>query len=231
MSLSKAAIAVVFALSCLTLAEASTLAPGEPAFCDLATFESLEVPSERPGLLRSHAYHLGNLVLVGVAVGKSQVSSVQDLANDFSQFSADEKSCTWYLNDGNGGAAQSFHHRYVPNPNFKGPEIAEEYEKTLSDVFFNDPVSFMSCAAKHGYIALGCDGQKHRGPSVFAMLLSYAGCSPKNATAIANKVWGTNFVRVETREAIASKGKILGDQNPVLREQLQILMGVPTIKP
>lgn len=203
-----------------------SLEPGEPTFCDPKTFQANEINSALPGLVRNHAYQLGNLVLIGLAVGKSQVASVQTLSNHFSQFAPQEKNCTWYFNDGNDGAAEAFNHRYVSNPMWKGPEVAEEFSRVLTSSFSEDPVSFMSCAVDHGYIAMGCDGQKHRGPSVFAMFLAYAGCTPQNATAIANNIWGQNGVMVKTREAIANKGKILGDQNPALRNQLQILMGV-----
>lgn len=202
------------------------LAPGEPAFCDLKTFQSLEILATEKGLIRNHTYQIGDLRLTGLAVGKSPVASTQALANQFSRFAAAEKSCTWYFNDGSDGAAEAFNHRYVSNPSFKGTSIANEFEKVLSSSFFQDPTSFMSCALDHGYIAMGCDGQKHRGPSVFAMVLAFAGCTPQNATAIANKIWGSNGVATATREAIANKGKLLGDANPALRKQFQAVMGV-----
>lgn len=198
----------------------------EPGFCDPAAFEKAEIPSATTGLLKNHAYQLGHLVLVGLAVGHSDITAIRDFSNRFSQFSTAEKNCTWYFNDGNPKAAQAFHHRYVSNPSFKGVQVADEYERVLASTFANDPTSFISCAVDHGYIAMGCDGMKHRGPSVFAMLLSFAGCSAQNSTAIANKIWGTNGVLVKTREAIAQKGKVLGDLNPTLREQLQVLMNV-----
>lgn len=196
----------------------------EPAFCNPSAFQKTEISSAVPGLRSNHAYQLGNLVLVGLAVGKSDITAMRALSNRFSQFELAEKNCTWYFNDGNPKAAQAFHHRYVSNPSFKGSEVADEYEKVLASTFAEESTSFMSCAVDHGYIAMGCDGMKHRGPSVFAMILSFAGCSAQNSTAIANMIWGANGVAVKTREAIAEKGKVLGDLNPALRQQLQVLM-------
>ena len=82
-------------------------------------------------------------------------------------------------------------------------------------------MSFVSCAIDHGYIAMGCDGMKHRGPSVFAMLLAYSGCSAKNAATIANKLWGLNFVKEATREAIAEKAFEMGQRQPQMRAALR----------
>ncbi len=206
------------------LAGFSARATLEPAFCDVTTFEKTEIASAAPGLQNNHAYQLGNLVLVGLAIGRSDVTAIKTLADRFGQFSPAEKSCTWYFNNGNSEAINAFNYRYVSNPMFKGVEAADEFEKVLASSFADDPTSFMSCAIDHHYIAMGCDGMKHRGPSVFAMVLAYAGCTPQHATAIANKIWGTNGVFVSTREAIANKGKILGDLNPSLRDQLQVLM-------
>lgn len=222
-----AATTLVACLTLLTSLSASAdLAAGEPSFCDSKNFVKNEIESNMNGLQRNHAFQLGDLVVVGLAVGKSDVNATKALAQKFSQFSPEEKNCTWYFNDGNQEAQKAFNHRYVSNPSYKGPEIATEFENVLANSFSNDAVSFMSCLTEHKYLAMGCDGQKHRGPSVFAMFLAYAGCSPKNATAIANQIWGTNGVEVATREAIAAKGKLLGDRNPSLRNQLQVMMGV-----
>jgi hypothetical protein len=76
---------------------------------------------------------------------------------------------------------------------------------------------------RHEYLAMGCDGNKHRGPSVFAMFLSLAGVEPKEATRIANKFFGCNFVLPFVRARIAKLGYDLGNQNPELRARAQRL--------
>lgn len=225
----------IFALLILSLtvsapALAKTkLGPNEPKFCDVDTFratEDLEAAEGLTGLVRNHVYQIGDLTLVGLGVGDSEVGATQALANRYSKFHAVEKNCTWYFNDGSDAAAEAFNHHYITSPIFKSAKVAEKYGTVLANIFANDPVSMVSCAVKHGYVAMGCDGMKHRGPSVFAMLLGYAGCSAKNATKIANKVWGNNWVPTSTREAIADKGRLMGDANPAIRKQLQAVMGV-----
>jgi hypothetical protein len=82
----------------------------------------------------------------------------------------------------------------------------------------------VECAVDQGYLAVGCDGMKHRGPSVFAMFLAYSGCEAKNAAKIANKIWGLDTVPENTRLGIAKAGYELGNANPAARKALQTVM-------
>lgn len=212
------------ALVLLLAHTAHSAASKEPAYCDPAKFAKLERGNNVPNVKRAHVYQIGSLTLAGLAVGDSDSDYVVKLAEQYSRYNSREKSCTWYLNDGNDEAAQMFHQRYVTNPALKSKKIATEYETVLKNIFATDDTSFLSCAQDHKYVAFGCDGMKHRGPSVFAMFLAYSGCSAKNATKIANTIWGKNFVSSSTREAIAQKGADLGAANPAARAALQKLM-------
>jgi hypothetical protein len=90
-----------------------------------------------------------------------------------------------------------------------------------------DQLAWMiSTAEEHGYLAMGCDGNKHRGPSVFAMFLSLAGYEPKIATDIANHFFGSNFVMHWVRARIARLGWELGNQRPDLRLRAAKLLEV-----
>ncbi len=200
------------------------LEDGEPLYCDYDNFKKYEVERPDNGVERAHVYQLGQLTLVGLAVGDSPVAATQELAAQYGTFAPEERDCTWYFNDGSDEAAEAFHQQYVPSPVLQFSSIAKKYRTVLSTSFATDPVSFLSCATKHHYIAMGCDGMRHRGPSVFAMLLAFSGCSAKNATKIANKVWGINFVFPSTRRAIAQVGYDIGEANPAWRQALQQAM-------
>ncbi len=202
----------------------STAQAAEPAWCDAATFSQYERGNNIPYLEREHVYQFGDLTLVGLAVGRSDYRYVQSLSQQYANTDAYEKSCTWYFHEKNDDAVKSFNHKYVSNPMLKGASAAKEFEEKISPLFLESTVNFMSCAERHGYVAMGCHGMKHRGPSVFAMFLSFSGCTPEHATKIANKVWGNNFVFTKTRTAIARKGWELGNANPEARKRLQAIM-------
>jgi hypothetical protein len=208
----------------LTLLPLMAHAATEPRFCDPNHFSEYERGNNIAQLKRVHVYQLGQLTLVGLAVGGSDYRYVQSLAKQYNV--TDNKSCTWYLNQGNPDASVAFNHYNMPAPYFANPSIALKYEKILKTVFDQAPNNMLECARKYHYVAMGCDGQMHRGPSVFAMYLSYAGCSAQHSMEIANKVWGANFVPKETRKAIAAVGGKFGDENPAGRAELQAIMGV-----
>jgi hypothetical protein len=197
----------------------------EPAFCDPKTFLSHEVPSSTEGLVRNHTYQIGELTLVGLAVGKSEVSATQALADDYSRYNDSEKSCTWYYNTGNDLAAEAFTQIPLSNPIWKSASsLVKEYSAALENTFDQDENNFVACATRHRYLAMGCDGMRHRGPSVFAMFLSFAGCSPKSSVEIVEKVWGHNFVNTSKRIAMAEKAYEMGSQRPASRQALQNLL-------
>lgn len=209
---------VFIALVLLSLSSFAT----EPLFCKLDYFKAKERSINFQGLKRAHEFAFGSFTIVGLAVGESDVNAVKNYSQKFSnKMNAKDKFCTWYYNDNNPDAIEAFVHRYVSNPALKDVTIANEYEQVLAGTFNIESPNMLSCLQRYKYLALGCDGMKHRGPSVFAMLLSYAGCTPQKSVEIANFYWDKNFVSVKTREAIAQKGFELGGKNPKVRLALQ----------
>ncbi|HVK60126.1 MAG TPA: hypothetical protein VM432_01200 [Bdellovibrionales bacterium] len=223
-------VAIASTVSFSAFAKRSAPKVTEPAYCNYDAFKKLERGNNVPNIKRVHVFQVGQLTLAGLAVGQSQATFVRTLAEQYSKYKGSEKSCVWYYNDGNDEAAEMFNQRYVSNPIFKSEKVADEFDSVLKNIFSKDETSMLSCAQDHKFIAMGCDGQRHRGPSVFAMLLSYSGCSPESATNIANKVWGTNFVSTKTRTAIARKGWEIGNADPAGRAALQKIMTTPAVK-
>jgi hypothetical protein len=200
---------------------------GEPAWCNPKTFSKYEYALPSEGLVRAHLYKIGGLEIVGLAVGRSDIPTVQKLAQDLAHVPvAGVKSCTWYLNEGNDAASEAYNHIYLPRPYpWSGKNsMAKTYGERFGPAIAGNDVDLLGCAQDYGYVAFGCDGEKHRGPSAFAMLLSYTGCSAENANKIANQIWGLNTVPSATRKAIAQKGADLGDANPQARAAFQTLM-------
>lgn len=198
----------------------------QPAFCDPSTFFKLEQKAQREGLLRDRLYKIGDLTLAGLAVGHSDLESIKKLAQEHGDFRADEKYCTFYLNKGEEDKEETFNHHYLSAPylKFKHRKIKRQYTEALRPVFEENATNFISCAKDHGYIAMGCNGQKHRGPTAVAMLLAYAGCSPNNSVNIVNSIWGKNMVRFATRWKLANMAYNWGSKNPKNREVLQSIM-------
>ncbi len=206
------------------------LLPGEPAYCLPSTFRAKEIPAPSfSGLNRVHAFRLGNVTLVGLAVGESKVASVQSLATSFApQMSRAEKSCTFYHNDGNDEAQVAFNWYPLPKPT--GSDYAKrvgEFSRVLVDIFDTAPNDFVACAKNERYIAMGCDGMKHRGPTVFAATLAYSGCSPEHATLIVNSLWGSNGIKSEMRVAIAQWAKTIAAAHPAKASELRVAFGGP----
>ncbi|MGE3973250.1 MAG: hypothetical protein AB7F59_01855 [Bdellovibrionales bacterium] len=206
--------------------EKEVLDPGEPAYCDPKTFLEKEVKADLKDMDNAHLFKVGNITILGLGVGNSDAKAIKNFAAARSTASASQNYCTWYYNKGNDEAEEDFTHIYLTNPKdlttTSGPR---EYGTKLKDQFANARTSYLSCLADHKYIAFGCNGMKHRGPSVFAMILAYSGCSPTRAAKIVNVVWGLNGVDEPVRLSIATEGKKLGDANPVQRQQLQMALG------
>lgn len=137
-----------------------------------------------------------------------------------------EKSCTWYHNEGE-EAQDFFRHFYVVNPK-KMNKPSGEYEDfagTFTSLF--DPSSerfqvsaYIHCLKNYRFVSLGCNGQKHRGPTVFAMILAYAGCDPKKMADFVNQVWGLNGVREESRLNLVRRAYEMGRQEVVKSDEL-----------
>jgi hypothetical protein len=216
---SLAAAALIFS----SLTSLTALA-AEPSYCSVEAFQKLERGNNVAYLDRAHVYQVGQLTLAGLGVGNSDYRYVRALAEQYGDYQAYEKSCTFYFNKGNEDAEKAFNHQYITSPILKSKKVAEKYDEVISPLLDKTTVNMLSCAENHRFIAMGCDGMRHRGPSVFAMLLAYSGCTPEHATAIVNKIWGTNHVPTGTRTAIAKTGWEAGNRNPAGRARLQKLM-------
>lgn len=199
--------------------------PTEPAYCQVKTFLKMEAPQTKKemstNIARLHTFQVGKIKLAGMGVGNSDVKAVKQLAQDLApQVPAQSGFCTWYFNDGNKEAQKTFNWQYLNNPStLETPEAVEEYSRLVGPMFSKSANSFAQCLEDTRYLGLGCNGMKHRGPTVFAMVLAYSGCTPKSATEIANKIWGLNGVPAETRLAITQAAYELGqkESEPALR--------------
>lgn len=211
-------------LSLLSITQ-NTFAADEPAYCEPEVFFKKEIATQS-GIWRSHTFQFGDVILLGGAIGYSLPFKVTAFAEENSTASSAEKYCTWYYNEGNDFASTLFSHAYVSNPQnvtvVTGPQ---EYREVLKDQFAKVNTNFLSCLENHKYLAMGCNGQMHRGPTVFGMLLSFSGCSSKNSLAIVNKLWGANGVKPEVRQAIIEEGYKLGNEDPEARQRMQKALG------
>ncbi len=191
----------------------------EPKYCEPRHFNQLLIGQEDSNKLqRLKIFRLGDVVLTGLGIGKSDVNTVGALAIEHSSATETQKYCTWYYNRKwfNRDAMVTFNHRYVSHPKyfFSIDDAIEQYMERVSPHFFADQTSYLSCAENHGYISIGCNGMKHRGPTVFGMLLAFSGCSPENATKIVNENWRLNGVPASTRHAIIAAAHEYGKENP-----------------
>lgn len=214
---------ILILLSLVSFAQNSVAA--EPAYCDPENFFQKEIETQA-GIWRHHTFKFGNVILLGGAIGYSNPFKVTGFAEENSTVSGAEKYCTWYYNEGNDFASTLFNHFYVSNPQnvtvVTGPQ---EYREVLKDQFAKSNTNFLSCLESHKYLAMGCNGQMHRGPTVFGMLLSFSGCSSKNSLTIVNKLWGKNGVKPEVRQAIIEEGYKLGNEDPQARLRMQKVLG------
>src|SRR5262249_25578038 len=141
------------------------LAPNEPPYCLLSGLRSREIAIDTNGLERAHAYRLGSVTVVGVGVGNSQGDALQSLAtHTATSLAPEQRSCTFYYNDGNDDASHAFVWRNLPKPT--GVDYASMtalYAQEIGDLFDTNTPSFVSCASDSRYLAMGCDGMKHRG--------------------------------------------------------------------
>lgn len=207
------------------LAAAGTAQAAEPRFCEPEAFLRHEVAQSSPAK-RLHLFRLGRVKLAGLGVGSSENGDVRELARENSEARGSEGFCTWYLNRKDEEAVRTFNWRYLPRPERDGTadEIAAQYERILAGAFSGDATSFLSCVEQYGYLALGCDEMKHRGPTAFAMFLSFVGCSPEHSVEIVNRRWGENGVTPATRLAVARKGEELGRRDATVRVRFQALL-------
>lgn len=200
---------------------------GEPLYCQPNVFLKKEIPVQVQGRIkRLHLFKVGSVQIAGLAVGDSDAKDVARFADSWGAH-ANVNYCTWYLNKGNTTAEQIFTHSYVTNPIYQTPvQAAQEFTQVLGPYFSQTtPINFISCL-EQGFLELGCNGQKHRGPSAFGMILAFSGCSPKNAQTIVDQLWGLNGVAYEVRQAIIQSGYELGNRYPEARLKIQNLFSM-----
>ena len=197
----------------------------EPSFCNLNTFKTLEViypNSDSPRRLR--VFKVGEVVLAGMGVGTSSPGEVADVAREYSEVRGKQNYCTWYWNTLNPVSAVRFNWEHLSHPNSgKLKNRVKEYSKNVLPTFFKNKINMVKCAKDFGYVGMGCNSQKHRGPTVFAMLLAFSGCSAQSASEIANEIWGLNGVEPLNRLALVQLAYEYGKQNPNESKELREL--------
>ena len=213
---------IILLVIVLTLVICDIASASEPSFCSVDYFIKHELPTNQPKAKRLRCFLIGKLTLCGVAIGASDAAELAAM----SPAKASDKHCTWYFNSGNREAEKVFHHTHLVGPYMSWApwisreDIANDFERVL-----NPQLGLMlSCAEKYQYIAGGCNGQRHRGPSEFAWFLSVAGCNPRTATDIAFHKWHLNGVKDSTRLEIATRGYELGHKYPEYRRRFQEVM-------
>lgn len=202
---------------------ASGAAPTEPPWCRPQAFNQYRI--YKSSAERVNIFQIGRLRLAGMPVGTLGTDRVREIAEDFSRARARDRFCTWYVNVSSLEAADEFFHRPPPAPASPvAGKFKNEYMKILEQDFGSGRESFLHCAEKFDYVAIGCDVMRHRGPTVFAMFLSFSGCTPYHATRIANQYWGLNWIPFWVRSGIVQGAYEHGNQNPALRHRLQRIM-------
>jgi hypothetical protein len=214
------ALALLLAAAGVVRADPAPPTP-EPTFCKPDTFFRHEIrPSDDTGLDRLRMFRIGDAVFAGMAIGTSESRAVARLASEHGAGKAD-RLCTWYVNRGMTEAEQLFHHSYLSHPTSQPLSAAiAEYSSFLKSAIAPGRDGLLECLADTGYVAVGCNGQLHRGPTVFGMVLAYAGCTPAHALEIVNRIWGANGIPPGTRREIFRASHTLGAEQPAARERI-----------
>ncbi len=207
---------VIVAFSVLTHTLPTWAGGSEPPFCDLGMFQKMEIENNGKNLQRLKVYKIGTVILAGLGVGESPASEVKDMAREWGGAGAKDNYCTWYYNEGNTEAEQNFSWKSLPKPDNKS-----KTEDIYTQTFLKHITGMAQCLREHHYVALGCNGMRHRGPTIFGMLLAFGGCSAKNANAIVNQVWGLNGVPFEARLKMIQRAEEMGNADPEAQRILQ----------
>ncbi len=197
----------------------------EPAYCEPSSFLTKEVLHSDPGLLRLRTFQVGSVRLSGLSIGMSMTSSLISYAEGIKPNTALKKYCSWYVNDRNHLARESFVWRDLRKPDADVAATVANFEAQLKTSFTEgSEEDLISCLAEEKFLAMGCDGQMHRGPSVFAMVLAYSGCTPEHSVAIVNQLWGENGVPPATRMALAEMAAKWAREAPLSSEKVRKAM-------
>lgn len=192
----------------------------EPQWCSPSEFMKNEITGQ-PGIRqagkfeRGRVFKVDGITLVGVGVGKSDHVGLQRMYDSLSQSSTgqDPKYCTWYFNEGNKPAQRVFNHFPMSKPSSNAGKAEREWMAKLGGIFEGNANNVKKCLEEDKYVAFGCNGQKHRGPTAFGMLLSYMGCSAENSEKITRQLWGLNGIKATSRVAI-NRGAFRAGQQP-----------------
>ncbi len=192
-----------------------TQAFASPSFC--RNFQNQEFRFFSKGIERSHVFKIGQITLVGLAVGASYANEVSLMA----QRLGGKNSCVWYQNRGNKEAQRIFNHNPLPYP-------SDESDLGLFEDFMENILSsgkLESCIKESHFVAMGCNEMKHRGPTAFGMLLAFAGCSAEEASNMVNSFWGLNGVEESVRYEVIRRGVDLRNRYPQIAQEFQRLLG------
>ena len=198
----------------------------EPAFCELSEFLKTEDPlfRDNPKLIRARGFRLGDVTLVGLSVGRSEVKEVIELAHSHDRLKdiAGKNYCTWYLHYPTPSLSYFLNSLYamqkfnfapiLRNPkDLSAAQAVAEVMSSLEGVFSGENPSFLGCLTENKFLAVGCQGMAHRGPTVFGAVLAFMGCSPQHSAEIVNALWGLNGVAFEVRKAVLEAAYELGN--------------------
>jgi hypothetical protein len=187
-----------------------------PTFCSLNNLLDKKIPYSSKGIDRAHIFKIGKISLAGLAVGTSDASAVEKMAQGF----GGRNSCVWYLNKGNKKAQELFSHYPLPYPK-------ENADLSRFEDFMEEMISsgkFETCIKEDHFLTLGCNEMKHRGPTAMGMILAFAGCSALEASNIVNGLWGLNGVDESIRLEVINQGVEYRKRYPQLAQDFQGLL-------
>lgn len=193
----------------------------EPAYCTLEGLKEREI-ALKAKLKRGRAFKLGDTVVAGFGVGQTKIAETKKMSEAYSK-SQNHKWCTFYFNRQNPQAEKNFVHNYVPKP--MDELDTQEYMRKVSPLFYRAPVNFSDCARDHKYIGLGCNGQRHRGPTAFGMLLAFSGCNPETVNRAVNGIWDLNGVNPAIRLDAIKNAYWHGIAHPIESKKLRSSFG------
>jgi hypothetical protein len=204
-------------------------AVSEPSYCNWGYHEVSYSKQDRVD--RAKVFRIGEKYVVGYAVGDTDVNVSKEMARELSELASrnevgpQNRYCTWYNNSGERAQEASFIHRAFSKSD------ANEAFRQMRGTFTEDSISMASCLEENGYIGIGCNGMRHRGPTAFGMFLAFSGCSPANSYSIVNRLWGEHGVGKMRRRAI-QMAYDYGSGRPEDRARLQrALLGKPKPEP
>jgi hypothetical protein len=204
----------------------------EPSYCDPDKFASLGINpplayNEIKHIKKLKMFEVGQVVLAGMAVGKSNTTEMENLAESYSTKISDNNYCTWFFDgSSNPSATKAFISHPIANPfSLTVASAPSEFMDAVQSSFFQDESSFITCAKKYKYIAMGCTQMQHRGPTVFGMLLAFSGCTAAHSAEIANSAFGLNGLSAALRLAVIQAAYDYGNESPDQRAELASLLG------